>query len=248
MNLNKFCGSEEAIWFLSKPWFWGGWTWATNGRICVRVPGLISGAVQPWSRNGEISAGWSSNRLPPAAWKLEGWRYLDRRVPSGRIRKIQVEKVVEEVVEEFGSRVCCDSCAPMGMGRCLCPECNGAGEVVYRNGYHEYEWECKSCDGDGKQGWHRTDQCPACHGTGLDTHSVDGSAVVWRVPSGAIINLMYLRLLVMEMGDLEVFCGPIDNSATAFRNEAGAQAVVMPMMQGDMYRHLAVNDPLRAKG
>jgi len=136
----------------------------------------------------------------------------------------------------------------MGMGRYDCPECNGEGEVTYRNSYHEYSWECKSCVGEGQQGWHRTDQCPVCAGTGLDTWSVDGGAVVWQMPSGTFINLMYLRLLVMEMGDLEVCSGPIDKAA-AFRGRAGGQAVIMPVAQGDDFlRPLVVNDVLKAKG
>jgi len=61
------------------------------------------------------------------------------------------------------------------------------------------------------------------------------------MPSGTFINLMYLRLLVMEMGDLEVCSGPIDKAA-AFRGRAGAQAVIMPMAQGDDFRHFVVND------
>ena len=43
-----------------------------------------------------------------------------------------------------------------------CPECDGSGEVGFDNDYNEYEFECKTCDGDGKV----TGKCERCDGLG----------------------------------------------------------------------------------
>jgi len=38
INLQQFCGDAESSIYPPDPFLWHGWQYATNGRICVRVP------------------------------------------------------------------------------------------------------------------------------------------------------------------------------------------------------------------
>lgn len=63
MNLNRFCEAEDSMRFLSKPWFWDGWTWPRerastwSARCWTRWPGTFIDLTGTRRRGAERNQG-----------------------------------------------------------------------------------------------------------------------------------------------------------------------------------------------
>jgi hypothetical protein len=151
-DLQKFCSNDESRTGITQPFTWDSYTFATDGKIMVRVPkveGVLEGgnagrySTQPRLyecnhiiENGEPHLLLS---LPP------NWRDIpDKTVP-------------------------CPTCRGKKKGS-ECSECEGEGEIECDHCGHESE--CKNCDGTGFFGDTEGENCERCNGLGVvKTHT-----------------------------------------------------------------------------
>lgn len=140
-TLMKFCGDKDGRYTLSVPWQHDGYTYATDGRVCVRVPRLLECPTLPPSTFG-----------PPPAHNL-GWSD-----PLGARIKLPAEPPPVKMVECYGCRG--KGTAPQTID---CEACNGTGivECEHCGG----DMECDECDGDGGIDGSEV-MCDVCHGSG----------------------------------------------------------------------------------
>ena len=142
VKLLDFCAKTEQRAKLKNPFTVGESTYATDGRIIIKVQkreGIILGENAP-----DFSA-------------LE-WSH-DDVLDWIEIPKVAKSQLIECTVCE-GARTTTE-----------CNECLGEGEVGFYNSYHDYTCECQSCDGDGGHPG-GTAICTACEGVGATAVSV----------------------------------------------------------------------------
>lgn len=182
VNLKRFCdSSESARYDCREPFSVGGWLYATDTRIAVRLAG---DGLPPGSRK------------VPKVESLSWW---------GRFPLQGAEPLGALTLPELKPQPCgeCD------MGKVYeCPECDGHGEVEWDGDYsnHVYSATCRLCDGDGtitgtaakEHGW-TTATCPECGGTGLDD-AEEGEPVVI---CGVRVAIRYARRIA-ELGEVRV--------------------------------------------
>jgi len=115
-QLQKFCDPLEVRDITKSPFSFGGYTWATNGKILVRVP-LIAGARD-------------------ADYKTAADLFGGGMVGGG----IALPTIPAPVFET------CKECAGKGyFQQCKCPACQGAGECECQTCGHESDCDrCKS--------------------------------------------------------------------------------------------------------
>ena len=137
MDLQRFCHEYRGKGSLSTPFSRGDYTYATDGRMIVRVPRLKD---MPERDNAPKAdhLGWNHS-------ELSDWTNPPKIDLSG------TEK--------------CSLCKGSGKAT-VCPECDGEGEVVAETAMNEYEVTCKTCEGDGATAGGK-DMCSSCDGTGL---------------------------------------------------------------------------------
>jgi len=136
MDLTSFCSLDREMPTFSKPFSHGDFTYASDGRMIIRVP-----------RIPEISS------AKPDALKLEKLGF-----PADG------ECVTEFPEYEALERHKCPICKGYGKVE-ECPECDGEGSVEFDNGYHMYSADCKSCGGRGAVSG-GNEKCSNCNGTG----------------------------------------------------------------------------------
>jgi len=132
---------------LSLPFNCDGYTFATDGHICIRVDIDVSIISHP--------------DAPSTMEKIfitcdDDSKYTD--IPD---------------IEGMSLLVDCSSCG--GLGKLsVCPECEGNKEVYFENDYNEYECTCESCGGTGKykNGKTLNEECEDCNGTGKITKDI----------------------------------------------------------------------------
>jgi hypothetical protein len=123
-------------------------------------------------------------------------------------KKFDVAKLVNEIessefipmpIIEMPEISNCEKCNSTGKATTKeCVECNGEGEVSFENDYHDYECECKSCDGSGEKTVVGVGFCNNCKGTGKIYERND------VVKIGSIfISANYLRLII-DVPDLQI--------------------------------------------
>lgn len=159
IDLQRFCGTDKARSYLTTPFFQGGNTYATNGYMGVRVPGI----------RALIGANSAVNIEPIFA-------------PADEADRIWT--AFEPVDERVTDRAC-KECA--GRGWILqCEECDGSGEVQCDTCGHEDD--CEECSGrgwfdPGKDDVPADDRtaCCYCEGLGreLDKRFVDLGGGLW---------------------------------------------------------------------
>jgi len=132
---------------LSDPFNCDGYTFATDGHICIRV---------------DVDNSVESHPEAPKTMKGifltcdDDSKYID--IPE---------------IEGISLVVGCPVCG--GSGKLsVCPECEGNGEVFFENDYNEYECTCESCFGTGKykSGNIAKSDCEECYGTGKITKDI----------------------------------------------------------------------------
>ena len=163
-NLQKYCG--EGI--ISKPFSKGGFSYATDGVLIIRVA-QIEGVEEQIINKPNVDSLWSKH-------VHEGDSYFP--IPE---------------IPEPESNVC-TWC--FGTGNVNpCPECNGEGVVYFSNHYNEYECDCETCDGSGFHIGDKTEDkrepkiCKRCKGEGK-IYKYGNSTV-----SGRLYNNKYLLML-----------------------------------------------------
>lgn len=164
-DLKKFCSTDHTRPTILKPFTQDGFTFATDGRILVRIPAIEGGADDGPE---------DSIRVIPSDLK----NYQPVQLPPNWESIIQPETP-------------CHTCEGTGsIGKCR--HCQGHGEIECETcGHEEY---CRPCQGTGKassketQGY--TEPCEDCDGRGKTTELVKIS-----LNRGAcFLDLRYLRL------------------------------------------------------
>jgi len=132
---------------LSLPFSCDGYTFATDGHICIRVA-LDTCVVSH-----------------PEAPKTMDKIFITCEDESKYINIPEIE----------GVSLCVDCSSCEGKGKIsVCPECEGSGEVHFENDYNEYECDCDSCFGTGRYKGSKaaSEDCEDCNGTGKITKDI----------------------------------------------------------------------------
>jgi len=141
MDLQLLCSNEPGRESISRPWSAGDWTFATDGRILVRVPRINT-----------------EDKYKPL--KLEAFKFGHDAVPE--------EAWVDGVVVDEVDMVDCKRCNGKG-GWYNCTECDGEGKVESTCDAcgHSHSSSCGNCGGEGivntDEGG-KFHECHKCHG------------------------------------------------------------------------------------
>lgn len=134
IDLTKFCGKASSAYPFAEPFVAGGWRYATDGRICVRVPAagepdsdkVVKHVEQSFAHPRDNAIPWPTNGAvygDGECWSCDGTGYTERtncKKCDGR-------------GETF-----CDHCGRDGD----CEECGGKG-------YSVMDKACRTCKGKG---------------------------------------------------------------------------------------------------
>lgn len=137
-TLMRFCGDNSSRYSPPVPWVHDGWTYATNGSICVRVPRVIECPAVIFD--------------PPPAQNLE-WGLK-------RVRRIALPAEPPPA-----KTVACEECGGKGKRPTTleCEECEGDGDVTCDACGHDHD--CERCGGKGEVKG-PSGPCADCGGTG----------------------------------------------------------------------------------
>ena len=134
IDLTKFCcePDDNCRYDFSKPFTRGGWTYASDGRISVRVK-----TDAPDTDLTKVAPAWNLN-----------WGLCSKAVdPLPTDPYPLVKNVVEKCPDCHGEERDCDECN--GTGNVLCEECG-------------YSHTCKKCDGSGDGTVYTPKNCKTC--------------------------------------------------------------------------------------
>lgn len=147
LDLQRFCASQyDERAFMKAPGRSGGFVYASNGFVAVRVP------------EAEEHAGFEQDGK--LAQKIPGlFKALD-----------EAEPLAWQPLPAVGKLERCDRCGGSARLRVEdCDSCDGKGEFTH----HNHEYDCKECDADGFHLVHRGGKviaCPECNGDGFKGH------------------------------------------------------------------------------
>lgn len=142
MDLSLFCDASDSRPMCQAPFSYDGFTYYTNGHVCVREVGEKADSAE--------SKGIAVSII------VELFSSLDFSIDKHSIALPALPEI------KLSS---CNHCS--GSGKLsLCPECSGSGEVCFENDYNEYEVTCETCYGRGKSPNGETCKCEECNGTG----------------------------------------------------------------------------------
>lgn len=214
IDLAEFCAGEDAFVIqriTSAPWSFEAYTYATDGRILVRVP-----------RRDDVeeSAECGDRSLPLRSGPLAG---LERRaygpLPSS-------DRIAGEVTPAIG----CRDCNGSGHVR-LCGKCKGQGTVICP--ICDREDDCQDCDSVGTlpatAAADGTEECENCGGDGIVSPEEIGSDVL-RFPNRCL-NADYVDQIA-ALPDVAWSFEGTTADPVAFRftdNGQTAYGVLMPM-------------------
>jgi len=164
-QLQSFCepkGTNRVA--LSNPFNCDGYTFSTDGHVCIRVE-LDDSII-------------SHPDAPKTMQKIfvtcdDDSKYID--IPE---------------IEGVSLFVNCSTCE--GTGKIsICPECEGSGEVHFENDYSDYDCDCDSCNGTGKykNGRVTNEECEDCNGTGKITKDI-GIDIGTRYVTARLLGLV----------------------------------------------------------
>lgn len=146
IDLAKFC--DLSLPGFKEPFVRGGWRYATDCIICVRVP-----TDEPDTEAADAKVSMRHNEASAAPWHL-------------------CDAPCVDPLREVKTTGKCKSCN--GRGKLVeCGNCRGHGDVTATDdGGYEYDGlECKACYGYGHVAGSCSDEtvpCGACHGLGLE--------------------------------------------------------------------------------
>ena len=139
-DLQKFCIRDEARYELTHPFTVGDYTYATDGRIAIRVPALPEADATPKKTN------------PTSIFADDPATYTPIELPPGWQEFPQLTKICADCkgVGKCPERIECDECCGSGEAECPtchqdhdCPECQGKGDVR-----GDPNATCEACRGD----------------------------------------------------------------------------------------------------
>lgn len=176
INLKPFCGVEsETRPYLSNPWSIGEWTYASDGRIAIRVPRLPDVQENDKAPASIVTIFQSSDAL--------AFRPFSISIPP-----------------EPPTR--CGDCGGKGHGA-RCPECGGEG--THGCNCDHCDRECSECEGVGAVFDIDLDEaspvrvaCERCRGSGL---SPDGRRV--HLPNQLVLQVEHLQRILALPGPIE---------------------------------------------
>jgi len=150
--------------------------------------------------------GTSSKRRRPRATKGDDLRY-DLEITLEEAFS-GVEKIIEIPRTET-----CDTCkgsgaTPESAGAVTCPDCNGTGEIHFRQGFFTVTKTCGRCHGTGR---FIADPCKTCHGRGRVRRY---RSISVKIPPGVDTGI---RLKLQEEGEAGVYGGPNGDLFVAIR-------------------------------
>ena len=176
MNLSAFCSQDIYRHELQTPWHFHGYTYATDGRVAVRIP-----TEEPDSPLKLIMPGQEKVKDRPS-------HSIESLFNSMRYR--QQEEVFPPAIPEAPAKPC-TSCKGNGYSR-RCEECHGSGEVICPTCGHEHE--CRDCNGMGRvlTSSQSGMPCPDCAGTGKHI-----PARVVKIGCGWVNESLLMRFLLL---------------------------------------------------
>lgn len=118
IDLQKFCGREHERAYLQKPWSRGEWTYATNGKLMVRIP-----------RRPDVPAADEQN---PAAEKAEQLFVESNPWECSPAPKIKLPEPSDDECEECDGRGTAHDCPTC---QCPCSFCIGGQRRPYHGVY-----------------------------------------------------------------------------------------------------------------
>lgn len=216
IDLKAFCGTgKEWRYALGEPFVRGGFKYATDTQVCVRVP-----TDEPDTPTGE--------KRFPNVMSFSLWGQFPLEQPSDFL----VPHLPPLVTYE------CYECAGLDYE---CPECEGHGDVEWYGDYtdHTYSATCQMCDGEGAINEHgavrhgvsrkaETVECGACNGSKRLTKEEKVTLF------GLTFDAKYVRLIAVLPGvrakPASFFKGDLD--CLLFEADGGVQGVVMAMLTG----------------
>lgn len=149
-TMREFCDPDFLTYL--EPWTADGYTYATDGRILVRLDDALEG-VNP------EAIGLDLNR--PALFGA-----VNPNPPGGWIPWADVKPAMGDM------RDTCPACRGHKVEVVDCPDCDGDGNCECRCGH---EHRCRTCNGDGVQPKDDGEKCIACDGQGrLQVYAVAG--------------------------------------------------------------------------
>jgi len=205
-ELKKFCSTDITRPNLELPFSQGGYTWAADGRILIRVPEIpgipvpefnVPDVVSTFDRGWSDRIGFEPVEFPP------GWESFEQPM------------------------VPCSDCKGLGHFA-ICQECKGEGEVEC--GHCGHNEDCEECDGIGQlpaQKGPNTRECHECEGAG----EYEGGFTV-SLNRGKILSaLKYLRL-VATLPHWQLWFYDGENPMRISFH--GGQGLLMPMRRAAM--------------
>ena len=186
------------------------YSYATDGRICVRIRGNFYTEIQSKIKNAPYGI--------PDFGDL-GWNYFE-------------DSAFFNIKPNFSNGKKCRRCEPNGVGYInVCPECEGFGEVEFWNEFNFYEFECKTCEGRkmSSYGLLPTHDCTKCNGAGFVFDDIND---LFKFKNGTNVSKNYLYLIFKLVPDA-VFCliGECEQTISemvGFKGQ-GIEGILMPM-------------------
>lgn len=203
IDLERFCAKETehpSYEALERPWNAGGWRYASNAMICVRVP-----TTEP---DDENKLGRPKFKDAARLFAMKGFNFAACSEPWPAPPYVRVEDD-------------CPDCVGSGkLGAVRCSECGGEGHVTCTECGRDHE--CDECD---EKGWITPDgdrgDCEACNGVGkrmVDTFLRVGEH---------IIKADLAKLIVSALPNVRWQPGVAPDRSLPF-TFTGGQGLVMP--------------------
>lgn len=198
-TLMHFCATDERP-VLEQPWTRDGYTYATNGRILLRVPAVEGIEYNPAAPNiGPPTFMWEHETTP------DEWQ----DAPEVKPQSTPCEKCGGK-----GRVKVCPKCKNLRTVFCVCSEC-----------YNEHETPCPVCTaGDTIQAWLTPENvCMICQGTG----SID-KITSFKLKNGALASDKYLGMLSAHLQNVQLAGGSDPMAALLVRFDGGL-GYLMPL-------------------
>ena len=185
-NLLGFCDMFDTTGRLDKPFTDGGYDFYTDGHIVVRV-----------KSTGEISreCPFDKSLMPYFSKKIS-----DKSLP---IPKVDIKFIG------------CWTCRGTEFTS-VCKECSGEGEVTLDTNYNSYEFECKTCRGDGVTPG-GVDTCQWCAGSGEVIDDASNNDVEM------LGNKFNVKLIskILALPNIKIFEEPVEPNMYKFVFDGG---------------------------
>jgi hypothetical protein len=200
-ELQTCCARKSYDMKLASIFAQGGFIWGTNGNIALRAPLETEGFIDT-----DASTPKSHQlRRPNAAGLLSD--YLSQPWQGDSLSISFPERTPMK----------CGTCK--GLGRFnVCEECNGIGTVNWYSDKHNYEADCKDCDGDGRNACASGEnECGECNGKGSYVHILFDE----KFPIGNEITTSARNAYILSQLGAVIEAAPLHGGFLRFRSCSG---------------------------